>query len=144
MACRALSQGVQAPAYGADGPLWLPLRVAGQARLLLEDPSCVEEILDAWDALLPAALARFGARLVLLQAFLEGYRTGLFVKAPVRARAPVSPCMHARVHARMGAKEAYIRRVPLLGRFSWRASSRDPISEPAACEACQNEPIYFC
>ena len=72
--------------------------VLGQARLLLEDPSCVDEILDAWDALLPAALARFGARLVLLQAFLEGYRTGLFVKAPVRVRAPCQ-ALHARLTA---------------------------------------------
>lgn len=55
----------------------------------------MDEILDAWDALLPAALARFGARLVLLQAFLEGYRTGLFVKAPVRVCAPVKVCIHA-------------------------------------------------
>ena len=55
-----------------------------QARLLLEDPVCSGEILGAWDALLPAALARFGARLALLQAFLEGFRTGLFVKDRVR------------------------------------------------------------
>jgi len=56
-------------------------------RLLLEDPECGEEILAAWDSLLPAALAKFGARLVLLQAFLEGFRTGLFVKDRVRAGA---------------------------------------------------------
>lgn len=76
----------------------------------------MDEILDAWDALLPAALARFGARLVLLQAFLEGYRTGLFVKAPVRISAPLELCMHAHMRARIGAKEARrMRRVPLLG-----------------------------
>ena len=59
-----------------------------QARLLLEDPGCGDEILGAWDALLPATLARFVARLALLQAFLEGFRTGLFVKDRVRAARP--------------------------------------------------------
>ena len=111
----------------------------------------MEEILDAWDALLPAALARFGARLVLLQAFLEGYRTGLFVKAPVRIFAPLSrsactlECMHAPV--REGSPHA-------LRAAAWRFSgtalliadllSRDPILGPAAFGACQTESRSFC
>ena len=61
-----------------------------QARLLLEDPGCGAEILGAWGALLPATLDRFGARLPLLQAFLEGLRTGLYVKDRVRRRPPAS------------------------------------------------------
>ena len=94
--------------------------VNGQARLLLEDPGCVEEVLGAWDVLLPAALARFGARLVLLQAFMEGFRTGLFVRAPVRA-CPSHEALHA---ARSGVCMHGCKRSLCAPRFHFSASAR--------------------
>ncbi|KAK9830317.1 hypothetical protein WJX72_010962 [[Myrmecia] bisecta] len=50
------------------------------ARLLLEDPACVDRILSNWDEVLSQALADWGLQQNMVVAWFGGFRKGLYLK----------------------------------------------------------------
>lgn len=62
--------------------------VCAQARILLEDPTAEEHILQHWNTLLPEALQKWQLRPDLLSAFSDGYRNASLIKDRVRPSAP--------------------------------------------------------
>ena len=54
--------------------------VCAQARILLEDPTAEEHILQHWEILLPEALQKWQLRPDLLSAFSDGYRNASLMK----------------------------------------------------------------
>lgn len=64
---------------------WAMVGVGIQARMLLEDPSSVSQILESWDSIWPPKLEEWGSDAAILRGFYEGYRTGMFLGNKVQS-----------------------------------------------------------